>query len=1018
MTSAPRRAHLVSHTHWDREWYLTYPRFRVQLVETVDAVLDQLERDPAFVHFCLDGQTLAVRDYLEARPDQAGRIASLATAGALALGPWYVLPDEFLVSGEATVRNLQLGHADAARHGSGAQKVGYLPDTFGHLAQMPQILRQAGIDSFVYWRGHGDEHDRLGLEWWWEAPDGSRVLAINQEDGYVNAAALGHEELWHAHTRRAVDPARAVAKVGALFARMATRSRASTWLLSNGCDHHPPQREFGAMLAALRAAYPDTEFTHGSLSDYVAALRADLAAPDPTTCEATTGEAPTDLPAWRGELLGGKAAPILSGVWSARMNLKRQNAALQDLLAHQLEPFLAYAHLVHGQPPHRGLVDHCWRELLKNHPHDSICGCSVDQVHRDMQTRFAEVRETGEHLASRTLERLAPSFGPTEEQDRDTLIVVANPLPWRRDEVVERLVVLQPLGYDHDRLRLVGPDGQAVPFVVKSRRFLQRFWGIDYRNELHADPQRARLHGYLAAFPDRIEKTAADRDTDLVDCFLELQFLARGLPACGHAVYHLTDAGAGAGAGAGAEADTGAPADAGPDAAADADAGYEATPRSAPGGTPPAPMLRPGDLARADGPVLENRRLRATLHRDGTLDLVDKHTGLEWRGLGLLADEDDAGDEYDWSPCREPHTVTTAGLVGEVVTVEDTGLAAALEARLVWRLPRGLAPDRDRRDDETVAVPVTVRARLTAADDVVDLTITVDNQAADHRLRAVFPTGVRSDTVVSDGQFLLAARPVTPPMGADWAQPHPGAYPQQDFSYVADAGGRGLAVLVDGLPEVAPRREPDGAATLLVTLLRSVGWLSRDDLPTRRHTNAGPTIATPGAQEQGRHTCRLALAPLSHGPRDLRRRARQWLRPSFTRQGVAAGAAPAGTLLAQDDPEVAVSAIRLHPRRGTLVVRLWNQTGTARADTLRTGLAVHAAWLLDLLEERQESLTLPDAPTRAVPVHLLPHRIVTVELAFDAATTAAPDADPDAGPDDADPVDAGPDDADPDEESS
>jgi len=788
---------------------------------------------------------------------------------------------------------------------------------------MPQILQQAGIDSFIYWRGHGDEAERLGLEWSWEAPDRSRVLAINQEDGYVNAAALGHTEIWHAHNRRDASDDEAVAKVRQLFERMAPRIRTGTWLLNNGCDHHPPQRRFAAMLDALAAAFPDTEFTHGSFAEYIDALRRDL---------------PDDLPTWRGELLGGRHALILSGVWSARMPLKQANAACQDLLAHQLEPLLAYAHFVHGRPHRHGLVDHAWRELLKNHPHDSICGCSIDQVHRDMETRFDEVRETGEHLASRTLESLVPNFGPTEQQDRDTLVVVANPLPWRRTEVVERLVILQPLDYDLENLQLLGPDGRPVPFVIKSRRFLQRFWGVDYRNELRADDQLQRMHDYLDAFPERILKTEADQNTELVDCFLELQFLARDLPACGHTVYHLTDR-----------------------PVADAD-----------------PVeLTPGDLVRADGPVLESARLRVTLHPDGTLDLVDKLTGREFNGLNQLEDIEDAGDEYDWSHATTSSTVTMAGVCGAVSTTEDTGLAATLTAQVPWSLPRGLVDDRSQRSQDLVMVPVTVSVRLTAADDVAHITVSLDNTACDHRLQAVFPTGLATGTMVSDGQFILAERPLHLPATDHWEQPHPGTYPQQDFSYLADGAGQGLAVLADGLPEVQPR---DGG--LALTLLRSVGWLSRDDFPTRRQTNAGPTIATPDAQCLGPQTLRYALAPLSHGPRDLRRRSRQWLRPSFTRQGVPAGAEPPGFLLEQHNPEITVSAIRKHPTRDSLVVRLWNPTGLAQTDRFTTALPVHAAWLLDILEERQETLHLGEAATCDVDVHLLPHRIVTVELAF------------------------------------
>jgi alpha-mannosidase len=508
--------------------------------------------------------------------------------------------------------------------------------------------------------------------------------------------------------------------------------------------------------------------------------------------------------------------------------------------------------------------------------------------------------------------------------------------------VVERLVILQPLGYDHDRLRLIGPDGQPVPCVIRHRRFLQRFWGIDYRGELYAADQRARLQAYLDTFADRILRPDSEQDAELVDTFLEIQFLARDLPACGHAVYELTDRA--------------------PDA--------------------PSQPLRPVDLVRADGPVLENHRLRVTLHTDGTLDLVDKQTGLEWNGLGLLEDTEDAGDEYDWSPCPRSRTLTSADLAGEVSVVEDTGLAATLEARFTWPLPRALGADRQGRTEETVDMPVTVRARLTAADEVVDLTITIDNRACDHRLRAVFPTGIKAETMVSDGQFILAERPLDPPRGDDWVQPHPGTYPQQGFSYVADAGGRGLAVLVDGLPEVAPRRQGDGTATLLVTLLRCVGWLSRDDFPTRKFTNAGPTIPTPEAQELGEHTLRLGLAPLAHGPRDLRRRERQWRRPSLTRQGVAAGAVTGSWLLAHDDPEVDVSAIRRHPERGTLIVRLWNQTDQPRTDTLRTARPIAAAWRCDLLDARQDVHPVADPPAPEVAVELAPHRIVTLEIAF------------------------------------
>jgi alpha-mannosidase len=368
---------------------------------------------------------------------------------------------------------------------------------------------------------------------------------------------------------------------------------------------------------------------------------------------------------------------------------------------------------------------------------------------------------------------------------------------------------------------------------------------------------------------------------------------------------------------------------------------------------------------------------------------VDKRSGRHWDGLHRLEDTEDAGDEYDWSPAPRSRTVVTDGASGRVQTIEDTGLAATLRARFEMVLPAGLRDDRQGRREETVTCPVTVAVRLTCGGDLVEITTTFANAADDHRLRAWLPTGTRSEAVHSDGQFLVTARPVTPPDGADWVQPHPGTYPQQAFSAVADAGGHGLAVLADGLPEIAPRREEDGTVTLQLTLLRSVGWLSRDDFPTRRHTNAGPTVPTPEAQCRGEHTFRYALAPLLQGTAGLHRRARAWLDTPPVHQGVVAGAAPAGGLLELTGGEAAVSAIRRHPRRPTLLVRLWNPSDAPTSETLRLTLPVAAAWLCDLLEERQEDLPLGAAPTTEVLVPLLPHRIVTVELELAGREDAA-----------------------------
>ena len=207
---ARRTVSVVPHTHWDREWYAPFQTFRMKLVDLLDDLLPRLEADPGFAHFLLDGQVAVVDDYLAVRPEEADRLRRLAASGRLAVGPWYVLMDEFLVSGETIVRDLELGIERAAAFG-GAMEVGYLPDMFGHVAQMPQLLRQFHLDHAVVWRGVPAAVDRSGF--WWEAPDGSTVRAEYLPEGYGNGATLPDDgEELVAMVRRFEEPPRRPAR--------------------------------------------------------------------------------------------------------------------------------------------------------------------------------------------------------------------------------------------------------------------------------------------------------------------------------------------------------------------------------------------------------------------------------------------------------------------------------------------------------------------------------------------------------------------------------------------------------------------------------------------------------------------------------------------------------------------------------------------------------------------------------------------------------------------------------------
>ena len=231
--------HVVSHTHWDREWYLTYEQFRFRLVALVDRLLDLLDADPAYKYFHLDGQTIVLEDYLEIRPEQEPRLRKAIEDGRILIGPWYVMPDEFLVSGESLVRNLLRGHRISREFGT-PMPVGYLPDLFGHVGQMPQIWRQFGLDNTILWRGFGGAN----AEYWWDAPDGSRLLMMHlPPEGYCNA------------TRIVFDPDAMMARAKEKVEFERGRTRTGQALLMNGVDHVEPHT---AIPALDRAALGDS----------------------------------------------------------------------------------------------------------------------------------------------------------------------------------------------------------------------------------------------------------------------------------------------------------------------------------------------------------------------------------------------------------------------------------------------------------------------------------------------------------------------------------------------------------------------------------------------------------------------------------------------------------------------------------------------------------------------------------------------------------------------------------------
>jgi hypothetical protein len=888
------RVHVVSHTHWDREWYLTFEQFRLRLVDLCDRVLDLLDADPEFL-FHLDGQTVVLEDYLEIRPEQEDRIARHVASGRLLVGPWYVMPDEFLVSGEALVRNLARGHRLAERFG-GVMRAGYVPDPFGHVAQMPQLLRGFGLDNAVLWRGFGGGR----AEYFWEGPDGSRVLLLHlPEDGYCNA-------LWLPLAPEGELEARAAEVLSGERERTAVGQA----LLMAGVDHVEPHPRLRDLLRWL-SGQPGVAGGLSTLPAYVDSVRA-----------AAEG-APLEVV--RGELRGGEQyAFLLPGVLSARVYLKQLNALVQRELEAWAEPLSALAWLAGAAYPLAPLA-HAWRTLLRNHPHDSICGCSVDAVHEENVTRFARAGQVARELTSRALARIGESVAAAPPGSVRLLAVNTDARAF--SGVAELVAELPVEGGGATRRVPAAHLDVALPSVPGGEALTDvRTTAGPVPFQVLAD-EAVTLHLTSPVEPPWTVRGRRLRVATWVEA-----------PALGATAYDLHFGQA---------------------------SGTAALPQP----------------VRAGEGWMENGHVRVSLNADGTFDLRDGASGRVLGGCATLLDEGDVGDEYTYCPPasdRAGDNALARPLGSRVLAAGP--LRATLEVGLRLPVPAAASGDRRTRADETAPLDVVLRLSLDAGSTRVAIEAEVENRARDHRLRILFPTGAATvRTARGDSAFAAVERPARREVPPDIRREEPvSAAPLLSF---VDAGDEqaGVTLLADGLCEYEVV-ERGGAAWLALTLLRCVGDLSREDLRTRRG-GAGPSLATPGAQCIGRHSFRVAAIPRSAPPREsaLFTAARAFLAPPRAVAATGGAGAPDGPRaeLRLDAGALVLSAVSRAHERDTLVIRVFNpEAGEAHG---RFGLAggVEAAYRLDLLERRAGPLRVQEG---AAVVTVPAHGIETIEL--------------------------------------
>ena len=406
-----KRVYLQVSTHWDREWYNSFQAFRYELINTTKKIISELALKKNINYFVFDGQTIVVEDYLEIMPRDYDNLADVVKDGSMKLGPWYVMPDEWLVSGESLIRNFLQGKQICDSFGVMPYSYGYINDIFGHIAQFPQILNQVGIRMAYLGRGlSAPGYDFKHFVW--QSPDGSKCF------GYKDNYSMAYRSYQQFLASGEKTEAEKDEYVRQYVSEELSKCKNGVLLLNITDDHAYLNETMLDLVQRVRKLEQIEVIESGFDGAYDAiAISED------------------SLPVVCGELIMPAHAMdmrVVTDAISSYYPLKEENDRCQSVLENETAPMIAYSHMA-GKPVRKEFLQAAYKELLKNHPHDDICGCSTDQVHKDMYYRYEQVKEVAKAVERDFICKIGRAKAGTDE---NYLLEIFNPAPYEREQII------------------------------------------------------------------------------------------------------------------------------------------------------------------------------------------------------------------------------------------------------------------------------------------------------------------------------------------------------------------------------------------------------------------------------------------------------------------------------------------------------------------------------------------------------------------------------------------------------
>lgn len=691
------KVHVISNTHWDREWLYSFQETRMQLIEVIEKILELLEAEANYNFFTFDGQTVALEDYLDIKPENRRRIANLVKSGKLLIGPWYVLPEEMIVNGESIVRNILLGHQVGNSLGK-VTKFGYTASSAAQCSQMPQIMQGFDIDGMFFYRGIRPEV--VAAEFRWQSPDGSEILATRlsayprynffflvfrpivyglgwddrvyfwRQGGMpmrLCSAGEEYEHYFQLAPREDFSAERVTECIQKLVAFQRQHETTTVLAGMQGMDSTMPHPAEKRIISEANRKLSHKALLHSNMVDYFKQMRKRLENPP---------------------LLKGELKYSQTQVFSARTYIKQLNAQAETALIYFAEPWSAISWLAGGKEYPAQLLNLAWRYLLRNQAHDTIHGCGVDRIHLDAEYRFAQVQELSQSLTRRAFSHLLKKIHLPKVDTETIYIVVFNPATFSRNEIIK--LVLE-----------IPQEWQSTDFNI-----------IQANDNKVADSQVIRAEN-----GESIVRHLQDVTMAFLNRRCHIRLNVQAIPPFGYKVFRVVK------------------------------------------GDGIKKEKQPQISTSLN--VVENESLKVRIKANGTITVKDKTSGRVFKNLNYFEDIGEIGTAWDFKPPEGDKPRFTLKENPVIELAENGPLYAAYRIKFQWHLPAEFNAEKKRRSDKSLPLEIIVEVGLAKGERRLEFTTFINNNIRDHRLRIIFPTYLTAAQVSFAGSpYDIVARPI------------------------------------------------------------------------------------------------------------------------------------------------------------------------------------------------------------------------------------------------------------------